>query len=75
MPKLSTVNTSEAGRRIKVLREAEGLSRFELAKIIGVTESAIKSYEYGERGVRDEIKVRIATYFGKTVQEIFFDEQ
>ena len=29
-------------------------------------------YERGERIPRDEVKIQIAKYFGKTVQEVFF---
>ena len=31
-------------------------------------------YERGERIPRDQVKKRIAHYFGKTVEEIFFAE-
>ena len=43
-----------------------------VATAVGVTVSAISMYENGERVPRDEIKVRLADYFGMTVQELFF---
>ena len=68
------VDSKTIGRRIRALRKEKGLSTFSLALAIGVTDSAIRGYESGERVARDEIKVKIANFFGKSVQEIFFDE-
>ncbi len=58
------------GETIKALRGNE--SKESVAKKIGVTLSSWTKYERDERVPRDEVKVRIATYFGKSVQEIFF---
>ena len=57
------------------LRELRGNQRKRaVAKAVGVSESAYVKYERGERVPRDDDKVRIASYFNKTVQEIFFDQ-
>lgn len=48
--------------------------REEVAAAVGVSLSAIAMYENGERVPRDETKVKIADYFGMTVQELFFDQ-
>lgn len=45
-----------------------------LAKELNVSLSALGKYERGERTPRDNVKKRIAAYFGKTVQEIFYDD-
>ena len=56
------------------LRELRGeMSREELSAALGVTPQAILNYEFGYRVPNDDIKVKIAEFFGKTVQEIFFD--
>lgn len=47
-------------------------TREEVANAIGVSKSAIAMYEKGERVPRDPIKLKIAEYYGKTVQDIFF---
>ena len=47
-------------------------SREEVAKAIGVSISAISMYENGDRIPRDNIKIKIAEYYKKTVGEIFF---
>lgn len=56
------------------LRKAEGKSRRDVAKAIGVTRSAIAMYERGERVPKDEIKSKIAAYYKKSVTYIFFAE-
>ena len=61
------------GRVAEILIELrKGKSREEVAKAIGVSVSAISMYENGERIPKDSIKVKLAEYYGKTVQDIFF---
>lgn len=50
-------------------------SREEVAKAVGVSVSAISMYENGERVPRDDIKIKLAEYYKRTVQEIFFDSK
>ena len=45
----------------------------EVAKDIGITASAYSNYEQGIRIPRDTIKRKIADYYGKTVEYIFFE--
>ena len=58
------------GKMLKKLRGKK--SQEAIANDIGITKSSWAMYEREERVPRDEVKVRIATYFGMTVQEIFF---
>ena len=44
----------------------------EVAEAIGVTQSAYSMYETGERIPRDETKKRIAQYYKRSVNTIFF---
>lgn len=60
------------GEKLKTLRGKR--SRREVAKAIGVSFSAYTKYERGERVPRDSLKSRIAKYFNRSVQEIFFDQ-
>lgn len=58
-----------------ILRELRGeRSIAEVADAVGITPSAVGNYEQGIRIPRDEIKKKIAEYFGKSVGEIFFDQ-
>ena len=47
-------------------------SREEVAKALRVSVSAVTMYELGERIPRDEVKIRIANYYGTTVESIFY---
>lgn len=46
--------------------------REDVANAVGVSVSAIAMYENGERIPRDETKIRLADYYGTTVQQLFF---
>ena len=60
----------------ELLRELRGgKTQEEIAKDIGITKSAWAMYERGERIPRDEVKVKIAKYFGRTVEELFFAQK
>lgn len=57
----------------------ENLKRFrgkrtqeEVAKALGIPVSTYGSYEQGARIPKDSMKVKIARYFNKSVEEIFF---
>ncbi len=55
------------------LVEARGNTpRKEVADAVGVSLSALSMYESGQRIPRDEIKVKLAQYYGTTVQALFF---
>ena len=60
------------GNRLKAYRRAKGVSRDMAAAEIGISSSALGMYEQGSRTPRDEIKIKIASYYGNNVQEIFF---
>jgi len=47
-------------------------TRQEVASAVGISLSALSMYETGQRVPRDEIKVALANYYGKTVQELFY---
>lgn len=65
------MNDSIIASRLKILRGKK--TQQEIATALGITKSAWAMYERGERMPRDEIKIKIADYFGSTVQELFFD--
>lgn len=47
-------------------------SRAEVAAALNLSVSAIAMYENGDRIPRDETKLKIAEYYGKSVEEIFY---
>lgn len=62
----------EIGQELRALRGAK--TREEVALAVGVTASSITMYEVGARVPRDEVKVALANYFGKSVGALFFNE-
>lgn len=58
------------GEKLKKLRGKKTQS--ELSKELGILPSAYSNYENDYRVPNDEVKKKIATYYKKTVDEIFF---
>lgn len=57
----------------KILRELRGVkTQEEIAEALGITKSSWAMYERDERVPRDEVKIRIADYFNRPIQEIFY---
>ena len=50
-------------------------SQAQVAKDVGIATSTLGMYETEQRMPRDNIKIALAKYYNKTVQEIFFSEQ
>lgn len=44
-----------------------------VANAVGIGPTALSMYESGMRMPRDDIKIKLANYYNKEVQEIFFD--
>lgn len=64
------MDSEEIARKLVVLRGDR--SRQEVSKALGISLSALAMYENGDRIPRDETKKRIASFYGKSVEEIFF---
>ena len=62
----------EIGKRLTEMREERGQTKRTVAKRIGIPYRTYCSYEYGERNPSDSAKVRIAEYFGVTVETLFY---
>lgn len=56
----------------KRLKEARGnIPRKEVCENVGISLSALMMYENDKRTPRDEIKVKLARYYGKGIEELF----
>lgn len=64
------MNRKAIAKRLILLRGER--SREEVAKACGISISALAMYEQGERIPRDDIKIKIASYYNRTVDFIFF---
>jgi len=67
------MNSKKIGQLLLMLRGTK--TQREVAKALGISDSAVRQYESGNRVPKDEIKIRIAAYYNKTVQEIFFNNE
>lgn len=67
---MQTIDRAAIGSRLRELRGNKPQS--EVASATGVTTMAISQYERGERIPNDEMKVKIAAYYNKSVEELFF---
>lgn len=71
MEKASTLMDSKMiGERLRRLRGSK--SQKEVADALGVTSMAISLYENGERIPSDNMKIKIANYFNRSVAFIFY---
>ncbi|HUU06717.1 MAG TPA: helix-turn-helix transcriptional regulator, partial [Patescibacteria group bacterium] len=64
----------DLGKRIKQLRENEGISQEKLSSIIGISRSAISQIEGGERKITAEELVLLAKKFNITLENLIDPE-
>ena len=64
------ITASEIGKRLRTLRASK--RQADVAEAIGVSMMAISQYEKGLRIPQDKIKVRLANYYNKSVESIFY---
>ena len=64
------MNPKSMGKKLKELRGKRSVT--EVAKAVNVSHSSISMYEIGERIPRDDVKIKLAKYFGVSVESIFF---
>jgi transcriptional regulator with XRE-family HTH domain len=60
------------GERLKRLRGSRTLA--DVATALGVTEMAVSLWERGERMPSDDMKVKIANYYRRSVTTLFFKD-
>jgi len=67
------MNSKAIGKRLVELRGDR--SQEKVARDNDISLSAMTKYERGERIPRDEIKIKLAKYYGVSVADIFFPEK
>lgn len=65
------IDKTKAGARLKELRGERTIE--EVASSLGISPSALSNYENGIRTPRDQIKAKIARYYRKSIEWIFFN--
>lgn len=64
------IDPIEMGKR---LRESRGIrTQVMTAKELGITQSALHMYEKGERIPRDPVKVKLANYYNRSIEDLFY---
>ena len=58
--------------KLRELRKARGLSQEEVARAVGTTRQTITSIEVGKYTASLPLALRLARYFGVTVEELFW---
>lgn len=66
------MNKKSIAKRLIELRGKK--SRETVANACGISVSALAMYEQGERIPRDDIKIRLAKYYNRSVNFIFFTD-
>ena len=66
---------SDFGRRCKALREARGLTQRRFAEILGIESRSIERYEETDSLPRVDTAVKIAKFFGISVEEMVEGEK
>lgn len=64
------MDAAAIGKQIRELRGSE--SQQSCANKLGISKSALTMYECGNRIPRDEIKLRISSYFNVPVELLFY---
>lgn len=61
--KLKAITKEEVGERITKLRKEEGYTRKYVAEIIGISEAALKAYEYRDRMLRLDVAYQLSQLY------------
>ena len=64
------MDATKIGKKLVELRGDK--KQDDVVKAVGISRSALSMYECGERIPRDEIKMKLAEFYGTTVQELFY---
>ena len=66
-----TESTQPAGTRLRLARQARGLSQQPLAGVAGVTRQAVSAVESGHSDPSLRVALALARSLGMTVEELF----
>lgn len=56
--------------KIKALRQKKGMTQYDLAKELNISQGSLSSYETGRTNIDNDMLIRFAKYFGVSVDEI-----
>lgn len=64
------MNRQAMAERLRKCRGSRSMD--EVAKAVGISASAVSMYEHAERVPKDDIKIKLASYYKKSVQWLFY---
>ena len=64
------IDRTAIGQRLRSLRGEKPIQK--VAEDLGVSVSAISMWENGERLPKDDLKISLASYYGTSVQALFY---
>ncbi len=70
-----SIDNIEVGKRIREIRESNGLTQEQLAEILKVTPNAVRAYEKGKYGLSREVMKLIRQYFHVTADFLLFGSE
>ena len=56
----------------RLIEARGGRTQQEVADAVGIVRSTLGMYETGDRVPKDPIKIRLADYYGESVQDLFY---
>ena len=62
-----------AGQKLQALRKSNNLSVDNVCDSLYISKSSLNKYETNRRVPRDDVKKRIAEFYGVSVESIFFE--
>ncbi len=66
------MNSKAIAEKLRQLRGKRTLQ--EVCDRIGITESALSQYETGKRIPKDDFKMKLAAFYGVSIEWLFFDQ-
>ncbi len=72
---MSSVNSSQAGNRIRELREKKGLTQKQLGDEMNTVQSNISRYEDGTRDIPTKTLFDLSQFFGVSVYYLMMEEE
>ncbi len=66
----AAMHPQAVGARLRLLREAAGLTAAELCRTLGINRGTYSNFEHGRRSAPEHIKVRLADYYGTTLDHL-----
>lgn len=64
------MDSNKIGEKLRKLRGSR--TQEEVAEAVGISKTALCMYENGQRVPRDTIKIRLAEYYKRSVNYIFY---